>query len=60
MNLKDIKETAENRTKIQMKDIDVPEGAASFVDELNSGNEEAVWVKDTENKNNGYPILKEN
>ena len=45
-----------------MKDIDVPEGTASFVDELNSGNEEGkqVWAKDEDNINNGYPILKEN
>ncbi len=60
VNLKDINETAESRTETQMKDIDVPEGTASFVDELNAENEETVWVKDTENKNNGYPILKEN
>ncbi len=60
VNLKDISETAESRTEAQMKDIDVPEGTASFVDKLNAGNEETVWVKDTENKNNGYPILKEN
>ena len=60
VNLQDINETAESRTEAQMKDIDVPEGTASFVDELNEGNKETVWVKDTENKNNGYPILKEN
>ena len=29
----------------------------SFVDLLNSGNEEVVWKKDTSNLNNGYPIL---
>ena len=62
VNLKDIKEAAESRTETQMKDIDVPEGTASFVDELNSGNEEGkqVWAKDEDNINNGYPILKEN
>ena len=30
----------------------------SFVDLLNSGNEEVGWKKDTSNINNGYPILK--
>ena len=62
VNLKDINETAESRTESQMKDIDVPEETALFVDELNAGNEEGkqVWAKDEDNSNNGYPILKEN
>ena len=61
VNLKDINEAAESRTEAQMKDIDVPEGTASFVDELNAGNEEGkqVWAKDEDKSNNGYPILKE-
>ena len=38
------------KTEEQMKED-------SFVDLLNSGNEEVVWKKDTSNINNGYPIL---
>lgn len=31
--------------------------SSEFVDLLNTGNDEPVWVQDTKNINNGYPIL---
>ena len=43
-------ESLMQKTEEQMKED-------SFVDLLNSGNEEVVWKKDTSNINNGYPVL---
>lgn len=31
--------------------------AESFVNLLNSNNEDTIWIKDINNRNNGYPIL---
>lgn len=41
---------AEPKTADEMKQ-------SSFIELLNTGNDEAVWVQDTNNINNGYPIL---
>ena len=51
INLKDNAEAPESRTAEQMQE-------EAFVTKLNEGNDETVWLKDENNKNNGYPVLK--
>ena len=51
INLKDTVEAPESRTAKQMQED-------AFVTKLNEGNNETVWLKDKDNKNGGYPVLK--
>ncbi len=51
INLKDTVEAPESRTAEQMQED-------AFVTKLNEGNDETVWLKDKDNKNEGYPVLK--
>ena len=50
INLKDTVEAPESRTAEQMQED-------AFVTKLNEGNDETVWLKDKDNKNEGYPVL---